>query len=214
VFKKEDCMKSALVKISVLSTTLLLVACATGPSITTQVKPNTNFSQYKTWGYTEQLGTDKAGYSTIITSEFKRAVHNEMAARGYVYTTVNPGLWVNFFSNVQNMTEVYSAPGVSIGMYGGYGGYGGGYGYGLGFGGPLYGNNVESRNYKLGTVTIDVVDVASKELIWEGVLEGALTKKAMQNPGAAIQSAVTQIYSKYPVQSLVPPAPPVTEVVK
>lgn len=193
-------MKNALKKIIVLSTTALLVACATGPSITTQIRPNTNFSQYKTWSYTQQLGTDKAGYSTIITSEFKRAVQNEMAARGYVYSTENPGLWVNFFSNVQTMTETYSTPGVNIGMYGGYGG-GFGYGYGLGFGVPLYGNNVESYNYKLGTVTIDVVDVASKELIWEGVLEGALTKKAMQNPGAAIQSAVTQIFSKYPVQS-------------
>ena len=197
-------MKNALVKTLLISAVLTITACATGPSITSQSRANTNFSQYKTWGYAEQLGTDKAGYSTIVTSEFKRAVQNEMSARGYVYTTENPGLWVNFFSNVQNMTEVYSTPGMNVGLYGGYGSYGRSYGYGLGFGAPIYGNDVESRNYKLGTVSIDVVDVASKELIWEGVLEGALSKKAMENPGAAIQSAVTQIFSQYPIQGVAP----------
>jgi hypothetical protein len=33
------------------------------------------------------------------------------------------------------------------------------------------------------------------------VLEGTLSKKAMENPGAAIQYAVTQIYTRYPVPS-------------
>lgn len=197
-------MKNTLIKTLLFSSVLGLTACTSGPSITSQSRANTNFSQYKTWGYAEQLGTDKAGYSTIITSEFKQAVQKEMAARGYVYTTENPGLWVNFFSNVQIVSETYSTPGVNVGLYGGYGGFGRGYGYGLGFGVPIYGNDVETRNYKLGTVSIDVVDVASKELIWEGVLEGALSKKAMENPGAAIQSAVSQIYSKYPIQGMAP----------
>jgi hypothetical protein len=201
-------MKNALVKTLLVSAVFALTACTTGPSITTQARANTNFSQYKTWGYAEQLGTDKAGYSTIITSEFKQAVQKEMSARGYVYTETNPGLWVNFFSNVQTVTDTYSTPGVNVGLYGGYGGFN--RGYGMGFGMPIYNNDVETRNYKLGTVSIDVVDVASKELIWEGVLEGALTKKAMENPGAAIQSAVTQIYAKYPIQGAAP-APAVAQ---
>lgn len=203
-------MKNTLVKALIISAVLALTACTTGPTITSQTRANTNFTQYKTWSFAEQLGTDKAGYSTIITSEFKQAVQREMQARGYVYTTENPGLWVNFFSNVQTMTETYSTPGVNVGLYGGYGSYGRGYGYGLGFGAPIYGGDVETRNYKLGTVSIDIVDVANKELIWEGVLEGALSKKAMENPGAAIQSAVTQIYAKYPVQGIAP-APAVTQ---
>ena len=203
-------MNNALTKTLLISAVLALTACTSGPSITTQSRANTNFSQYKTWGYAEQLGTDKAGYSTIITTEFKQAVQKEMSARGYVYTETNPGLWVNFFSNVQIVSETYSTPGVNMGLYGGYGSYGRGYGYGLGFGVPIYGGDVETRNYKLGTVSIDVVDVASKELIWEGVLEGALTKKAMENPGAAIQSAVTQIYAKYPIQGAAP-APAATQ---
>jgi len=83
----------------------------------------------------------------------------------------------------------------------GYYGYLGGYGYG--FGVPIY-NDVETRNYKVGTLSIDVVDARRKELVWEGVLEGTLSKKAMEDPAGAINSAVRQIYTKFPVPA---PAP-------
>ncbi|MBP7371002.1 MAG: DUF4136 domain-containing protein [Arenimonas sp.] len=193
-------MNRSLIKAFVLSASLTLIACTGGgPAITTQTRPNINFSQYKTYSFADKLGTDKPEYTTIITSEFKTAVQQEMFKRGYVYTASNPDLWVNFFSNVENRSDTYSTPGFAGGYYGmGFGGYG--YGYGLGFGAPFYGRDVETINYKVGTVSIDVVDFKSKELIWTGMLEGALTKKSMENPGAAIQSAVTQIFSKYPVQ--------------
>ena len=54
--------------------------------------------------------------------------------------------------------------------------------------------------------SVDILDAARKEIIWEGVLEGKLTKKSMDNPGAAIEQVIAQIFAKYPVPSNVPAA--------
>ena len=186
-------MKSVLLKAVLFGSTLSLAGCASQPTISSQTRPNVDFTSYKTYGWVTPLATDKVGYSTMITGHFKSAVQNEMAARGYVFDANNPDLQVNFYSNTETRSETFSSPSMSVGYYG----YRGGFGYGLGI--PVYGSDVDIRNYKVGTVSIDIVDAKRKELVWEGVLEGTLSKKAMENPGAAIQYAVSQIYTSYPV---------------
>lgn len=190
-------MKNMILKTAILTSALAAAGCVSSPTITGQTLPGVDFTAYKTYGWISPLATDKAGYSTIVTSHLKSAVQNEMRARGFVYDGVNPDLQINFFTNVENRTETYST-----GYVGGYYGYRGGYGYGLGW--PVYGGDVETRNYKVGTLSIDVVDARRKELVWEGVLEGTLNRKAMQDPGGAIHSAVRQIFATFPVQAAAP----------
>jgi len=193
----EVMMKNAILKMTVLAAVLAVAGCASGPTVTGESLPGVNMSAYKTYGWITPLATDKAGYSTIVTSNLKRAVQNEMSIRGFVYDAANPDLQINFFTNVENRTETYSVPSAGVGYYG----YRGGYGYG--FGVPIY-NDVETRNYKVGTLSIDVVDARRKELVWEGILEGTLSKKAMEDPAGAINSAVRQIFTTFPVPA---PAP-------
>lgn len=189
-------MKSLSLKTILFAATLMLSACASQPRISSQSRAGVDFTAYKTYGWVDPLATDRAGYSTIITSHFKAAVSKEMDARGYVYSATNPDLLVNFFSNVEVRTETRSTPTMSMGYFG----YRGGFGYGMGI--PVYGNNVETRNFKVGTVSIDIVDARRRELIWEGVLEGTLTNRAMRDPETAIHEATRQIFQHYPVQPL------------
>jgi hypothetical protein len=63
---------------------------------------------------------------------------------------------------------------------------------------PMYETEVETVNYKVGTVNVDVVDAERKVLVWEGLVEGRLTKKAMENPRAAIDAVVTELFTRYP----------------
>lgn len=190
-------MKNVILKSLMLGSVLLMAGCVSSPIITSQSMPGVDLSGYKTYGWISPLATDNAGYSTIVTSHLKRAVQNEMSVRGYVYDAVNPDLQINFFTNVENRTETYSTPSMGMGYYG----YRGGYGYGFGM--PMYGD-VETRNYKVGTLNIDVVDVRRKELVWEGMLEGTLSKKSMEDPAGAINSAVRQIFATFPVPAPVP----------
>lgn len=178
-----------------------LTACATGPKIRTDYDRSVNLATYRTYGFAQELGTDRGGYSTLVTGHFKRAVSREMEARGYTFSADRPDLLVNFFTSVRERTEVQSTPRASVGF-----GY---YRYrtGLYTAWPLYGRDVDTTTYQIGTASIDVVDAARRQLVWEGTAEGALSDKVLENPGPAIDKAVTQIFAKYPVAAGARPAP-------
>lgn len=176
-----------------LCSLMLCAGCATQPrpDIRINQAPDANLSSYSTFGFPEQTGTDRGGYSTIITNDFKHAVTEQMQMRGYRYVDENPSLLVNFYANVRERTEVRSRPGS-----GGYGYYG--YRYGLYGAWPLYDTEVETVTYPVGTANIDVVDARKKQLIWEGVAQGRITDEQMENPREAIASVVTQLFARFP----------------
>ena len=177
----------------------LVAGCTTGPSIRSDYDRTADFTAYKTFGFVEPLGTDKSGYSTLVTSHFKGAAQAEMEKLGYTYAEQSPDLLVNFFSNTENRTDIRSSPSVTA-SYGYYG-----YRSGLYMGFPIYGSETETRHYKVGTLNIDVVDAEKSQLVWEGIAEGKLSKEAMADPRAAIHSAVQQIFQTFPTAA--PAAP-------
>ena len=142
----------------------LLSACATGPSIRSDYDQKADFSRYRTFGYMSPLGTDNAGYSSLLTERLKDATRGQMEMRGYVYNTADPDLLINFNGKLQQKTQVTQAP-PAIGPYYGYrsGFYGGWPGYG--WGDTVY-------QYTEGTLNIDLVDARRKQLVWEGVAVG------------------------------------------
>ena len=85
---------------------------------------------------------------------------------------------------------------MSIGVMGG--GY---YGYRTGMYAayPMYQDNTVVSQYTEGTLNIDVVDAARKQLVWEGIVTGVITQKDLNNPQPAIDEAVTAAFAKYPV---------------
>jgi hypothetical protein len=171
-----------------------LAGCASSPTadIRVHAAPDANLSQYATFGFPDQTGTDRGGYSTLITSYFKAAVRDQMEQRGYHYVDENPDLLVNFYAKVHERTEVRSDPAYSA-AYGYYG-----YRYGLYGAWPLYDNDVRTVTYPIGTANIDVVDAHKKEMIWEGVAEGRLHDADMNNPRDAISRVVTQVFAHFP----------------
>lgn len=178
-----------------------LAGCASGPDIRVDQDPAATITAYRTFGFFEPLATNKAGYSTLLSARLKDASRRELETRGYVYDAVNPEFLVNFNLNIQEKTEVHSSPSMSAG-YGYYGYRSGMYGAWSG-----YPYDVETTNYKQGTLTVDVVDAGRKELVWQGVAEGRVSKKAMENPGAAIDAVMPQIFAKFPNRTPAPAAP-------
>ena len=171
-----------------------LAGCASNPSADIHVNqaPDANFTGFSTFGFPEQTGTDRGGYSTLVTSYFKSAVREQMEQRGFQYVDANPDLLVNFYAKVHERTEVRSDPTYSA-AYGYYG-----YRYGLYGAWPLYDNDVRTVTYPIGTANIDVVDAHKKEMIWEGVAQGRLTDQDMNNPRESIAQVVTQLFARFP----------------
>jgi hypothetical protein len=173
---------------------LVIAGCSTGPKIRSDAAANTSFSSYKTFAFMAEPATDKAGYTTLVTQHFKDAISAEMTALGYRYSEHNADLLVNFNSNVVTRTDVRSTPSASFS----YGYYNYRRGFYAGF--PIFAHDVDTVRYKYGTVNIDVVDAAKKQLIWEGVSEGTLKKSDLDQPKQAIANVVGLIFQQFPTR--------------
>ena len=183
--------KAKMVSILAL-TAALLAGCATtrAPDTRVDYDKSTDFAVYRTFGFPAETGTDRGGYSTLVTSYFKDAVTRAMEARGYQYAEERPDLLVNFFMNTTERTEYRSSRGGA-----GYGYYG--YRYGLYSPWPMYEED-RSVTYKYGTINVDIVDAEKKQLIWEGISEGRVTKEALENQKVTINAVVTDLMREYP----------------
>ena len=178
---------------------LVLAACA-APKINTrsQTDPSVNLASYKTYAFVSDPGTNRGGYSTPITGYFKSAISRELNARGYTMNESAPDLLINFNTNARENVDIRSRPTTTMAMGYGYYGYRGG----MYAAGPIsYGSEVETVRYKMGTANIDVVDAAKKQLVWEGIAEGKITDKMMQNPQATIDTVIADMFVNYPVKA-------------
>lgn len=175
---------------------ILLTGCATGPQVTTHAMPRVDFTAYETFGWPEEVGTDRGGYESSITQYFKQAAKREMEALGYRYVEKDPELMVNFFANAEDKQDVYTRPSMNASLATGYYGYR----YGMYSAWPVYTTEVDTFNYTVGTANIDLVDAEKMQLIWEGRIEGRLTEGTLSDPRAAIYEAVADIFSEFPTR--------------
>jgi Domain of unknown function (DUF4136) len=170
----------------------VIASCSSGPQIRVDGDPTVNLSSYKTFGFFPTVETDKSKYTTMISSRLKDATRRELQKRGYQEAEANPQLLVNFNTNVENRTDVQSSP--SAGYYGYRAGA-----YGMWAGYP---QDVRTTHYQEGTLAIDLVDAAKKQLVWQGIAQARITKSMRENPTETIDSVVADIFAEYPV----PPA--------
>jgi Domain of unknown function (DUF4136) len=176
-----------------LAAAWLLAGCASNraPPSRIDYDRSADFSVYRTFGFPKETGTDRGGYSTLVTSYFKSAVTTAMEARGYKYSEERPDLLVNFFMNTRERTELRPGPSFSpaFGYYG--------YRRGLYDAWPMYDDD-RTVTYKVGTLNVDIVDAEKKQLIWEGVSEGRMSSEAMANPRVTVNAVVTELMRQYP----------------
>lgn len=177
----------------------LLTACATqrGPLIRSDYDRTVDFSAYQTFGFPDNMGTDRGGYTTLVTSHFKDAVRREMTLRGYTYSESAPQLLVNFYQESRDRTRIYSYPGWGPPWWGwGHGFYRPRYGFYSAW--PFFYDDLEVVQYRTGTIRVDVIDAARKQVVWEASAEEQLTDAAQDNPQPMIARLVTELFRKFP----------------
>ncbi len=167
----------------------LLGACTSGPAIRSDTNPTANFAAYRTFAFFSPLATDKAGYETVFTGRLKDSTRRAMESKGYAYSESAPDLLVNFYANVEDKQEIRSTP-VSAGYYG----------YRRGLYGGISTTDIQTVNYKQGTLTIDLVDARQKVLAWQATAEGRVSKEARKNPGPAIDAVVSEMINSLPAR--------------
>jgi Domain of unknown function (DUF4136) len=170
---------------------LALGACATtsGPTVRVDADPTANMASYGTYSFFEPFGTDRSGAATPLGNTVKQALRREMDVRGLRYVESGGDLMVNAGVKSSDKTDVstMSVPDPYFGYR--YGRYS-----------PWVGYNQETivRQYTEGTLTIDLVDRARKQLVWSGAAFGRVTDKVRSNPQGAVDTAVREIFARYP----------------
>ena len=190
-------------KLVIAAILLALSACATLPQVRTSYDRSADFTQYKTFAFMSPLATDRGGYQSLVSQELKAATRREMEARGLRMDEAAPQLLVNFNAAVVEKTRVSTMP---VPVSGGLGFYGGSY-YGYRRGAylpwPQYVDQTVVSNYREGTLNIDVIDVARRQLVWEGVVtDSNVTQAELADLAASIKNAVIAAFAKYPVQAI------------
>ena len=183
--------------LTLVITVVLLASCASGPTIRSNVDPSADFSRYKTYGYFDEVMNQPAQYASFVTQYLKSSISKQMESRGFTRSN-DPELLVNINVATKDKVSVSQTP-VSPSMYYGY--RGGMYGWGMGVG---YGTETNVQNYTEGTLNVDVVDREQKKLLWEGVAIGRINEKARDNPQAAIEAVVAQVFEKFPKPAATP----------
>jgi len=171
--------------------TLAMVGCTSGPEIRADYDKAADFGTYRTYGFVAQAGTDAGDFRSLATQMLQNAAAREMEARGY-RRAADPDLVINFTGRLEEKTDVESVPAPYYGPSWGYRGW-----YGSPYGG-WGGTEVTTRHYKVGTLVMDVVDRAKRQVVFQGGVEAVVTKEMQQNREAAINKAVAHIFSKYP----------------
>jgi len=177
----------------------VMSGCASGPNVRSDYDHQADFAAYRTFGFMSPLGTDKAGYTSLVTERLKVATRLQMEQRGYVYTEKQPDLLVNFLVQVKNRTEYVPPPPMPWGpnyygyRMGGFGPWMGGYGSW-----PGYGFGPDVIQYTEGVLNIDLIDARRKQLVWEGIATSVIDSLEQASSETYIAPIVADIFKKYP----------------
>lgn len=169
---------------------LVLGACATGPRVYTDADPATGFGQFVSFAFMEGAGkSGSSQYQTLSGQRIEDAISASLEARGYAVDINNPDLLINFHLKTEEKTR--TSPPV---YYGGY------YGYrsGVYMGWPGYVEPGHIDTYTEGTLSIDLVNRRTNQMVWEGTAVARVTDTSMANTDQAVREAVGAIFAQYP----------------
>jgi hypothetical protein len=175
------------------------VACASAAKVGFDYDPTANFNAYHTYewmeGEQEKTGNRSAD-STVVDIRIRIAVGAQLQLNGYtVAPNGQPDFYVAYHIGVNNMTPDVSTQYFSKGMAG-----------------RAFDHSADTRtagkspatvsdttSYTTGTLLVDIIDAASKKLVWRstaaGEIDSGLTSKERDE---RIRGIVHEMFTHFP----------------
>ncbi|MEZ4797933.1 MAG: DUF4136 domain-containing protein [Flavobacteriaceae bacterium] len=175
-------MKHLFRVLPILMVAFLMTSCSS-VRVASDYDRAADFNTYKTFAF-YKTGIDKAEISDLDKRRILRAIEAELMAKGFTKSE-NPDLLVSIFTKSREKVNVYNN--------GGFGPYG----YGWGWSPWYWGNFNQVSTSTEGTLYIDLIDANKKELVWQGIGRGYLSR-SMKQKEERIKEFVMKIMEKYP----------------
>ncbi|MEC3905408.1 DUF4136 domain-containing protein [Tamlana sp. 2201CG12-4] len=184
-------MKKIFKVLPLLLLPILILSCSS-VRVAADYDKNATFNNYKSFAFFK-TGIDKAEINDLDKRRILRAIEAELLNKGFTKSE-NPDLLISIFTKSSQRVDVYNnAWGWGGWGWGGWGPYGGFYGPGWGWGW----NQPSVSTTTQGQLFIDLIDSNKKELVWQGMGTGYLTRN-MEKKEARIKEFVSKIMEKYP----------------
>jgi hypothetical protein len=167
-----------------------VVSCSPSLKVTSDYDSNVNFTQFKTFRMERPSDASQQSVSQLNQDRVFKAVRAEMIKKNFIEAADSADLIVHTVTIFKDMQSVSSST-----NYYGYGGYYRPYGWGGGMASGHTTYNVQ--NYKDGSLIIEVIDAATRKLVWEGVGNKEIDKPS-KNPDKDIPDAVASIMAQFP----------------
>ncbi len=131
----------------------------------------------------------------LVVSRAQDAIVEELRRKGYQQAAdpASADFSVDFTIGSRERTDINSYPEPYAGM--GWTGWGGGPGW---WGGAYWGNNIDVRQVREGTLSIDVFDTHSHRPVWHGWAKKDLSQKDIDQSEQPIRAAVSAILARFP----------------
>lgn len=180
--------------ITALMAALMLAGCATGPQIQTSAAPGVDLTAYQRFAFVEPLGTDRAGYASLISQQLVFSTRRELELRGleFAESADQADLLVNFQTHLderirtRQVTDPYYGPSFYDYRYGFYSPW------------PAYSTSTEVQQYSEGTLVIDLIDARTMQMVWEGKAKNEITERAQREAASRLDAAVKRIFADFP----------------
>jgi len=181
--------RQCILRTGLLAVTALFAACGSNPHIATNANPNVNFADFQTFGFMRPLSTDLVPATLIMGSDLIAATTRELESAG-LRLDDDPDLLVDFFVSNREVTRAMNTPSVNMSLHRAR--YDTWNGYTVGMSAAQL---VQSTD---GTLAVDIVDRARKQLIWEGAATARITEDRQNNLQRTIYDAIADIFARFP----------------
>jgi len=173
---------------------LLFISCAPF-NVSYDFDPEINFSSMKTYGWLPI--PEKAQLNELTIKHIKRAVNNELNAKGLQMASENPDMLIALHGGKEKKVDIqewgYSYDNQDYQHLGYYPG-------------PLHGEpagrdyfeyrrGIDTYEYEVGTLILDVVDAKTKSLVWRGTATGVVDSNITPEK---INEVVKKIIENFP----------------
>ena len=192
--ERPDGRKNLLTVVAGLLMLALLSACSSGLTVRSEIDPNADFRQFKTFNFFEPMGIE-AGYNSPIFGEhYRAAIGGEMKRRSYQLSD-EPDLLINVTIRTDDKVRMrsYTSPYMSGGYYNRPGGAYGGSAIGMGVS-----TGSRATMTTEASVFIDFVDFKQHRVVWQGVTVIDANSKVAAQLRDAIFTSVNKVLAEYP----------------
>ena len=167
-----------------LACSLLLVSCASVPRVQTDFDPAAAFASYHSYAWRQEPPVS----NPLVKQRLVAAIDAQLAGKGWTRVAeaqADVALVGNVATREEETLETfYGGPDWSDWGWHGVAGVG------------RY-RSTQVHTYTVGTFVLDMFDTKTRQAVWRGTAEGTIPSTP-EKTNAAIQSAVTRMFSDFP----------------